>query len=367
MYASPDAAPGGRTSDRKPAVAPRMSFRPAAFAFDRLLRRPRAELLSAATESWQIAPGTEVIVRPAICLPGQLDRIRGSEFGSVEEVLRDFRGGFASMQGATMGYRLKNVLLSDGTLYAESAVRPLRQRAGWTPAARPAREFDSASIYESWMGNRWFGLWLANDCPTYRLAEETGHPFTTGQPTGHKADYEDRLGMAPERGSSAWFRELHIFDDASNNQHKRRRADAIRDRLARDAMPEHPGVFLLRGNTGDPRVLRNEWHIAERLGRSRGFQILDPSHASVDEIAYVCANAGVVAGVEGSHLNHGFAVMPPRSCALAIFPPTRAVSVMKMLTDRQEQDFAVVIGEGYDEAFTADIDDIERTLDLVKP
>ena len=37
--------------------------------------------------------------------------------------------------------------------------------------------------------------------------------------------------------------------------------------------------------TGDPRVLRNEWHIAERLGRSRGFQILDPSHASVDEIA----------------------------------------------------------------------------------
>jgi hypothetical protein len=58
--------------------------------------------------------------------------------------------------------------------------------------------------------------------------------------------------------------------------------------------------------------------------------------------------------------------MPPKSCALAIFPPTRAVSVMKMLTDRQEQDFAVVIGEGYDEAFTADIDDIERTLDLVK-
>lgn len=366
MYLSQDAAPRGRTFDRKSSVAPGLSFRPAASAFSKLLRRPRAELISAAIESWQIAPGTEVTVRPVICLPGQLDRIRGSEFGSVEEVLRDFKGGFASMQGATMGYRLKNVLLSDGTLYAEGAVRPLRRRARWTPAARPAREFETASIYESWMGNRWFGLWLANDCPTYRLAEETGHPFTIGQRTGHKADYEDRLGMVPERGSSAWFRELHVFDDASNNRHKRRRADAIRDRLARDAMPDHPGVFLLRGNTGDPRVLRNERQIAERLERTRDFQIIDPSYASVDEIAHLCANARVVAGVEGSHLNHGFAVMPPKSCALAIFPPTRAVSVMKMLTDRQEQDFAVVIGEGYDEAFTADINDIERTLDLVK-
>lgn len=366
MQASPGAARKGGLPPRGMARAPRVSFRPASSVLNKLLRRPNAELISAATESWEIAPGTEVPVRPAICLPGQLDRIRGSEFGTIDEVIRDFRGDFVSMQGPTMGYRVKDVLLADGSLYADGAMRHLRGRANWKPAATPAREFDTASIYESWMGNRWFGLWLANDCPTYRLAQETGHPFTTGQPTGHKQDYEVQLGMAPQRGSSAWFRELHVFDDASNNRHKRQRADAMRDRLSHDAMPPHPGVFLLRGSTGDPRVLLNEWRIAERLGRARGFQILDPSHASVDEIVYVCANAQVVAGVEGSHLNHGFAVMPPNACALAIFPPTRAVSVMKMLTDRQEQDFAVVIGEGNDEAFTADIDDIERTLDLVK-
>lgn len=346
--------------------APRLSFRPAASVFGRLLGRENAELLSVAADSWEIAPGTEVEVRPAIMLPGQLERIRGSEFGSIEDVVRDFIGGFASMQGATKGYRLNDVLLHDGILYADGAMMHLRKRSKWSPFVVPAQELDTASIYESWMGNRWFGLWLANDCPTYRLTGETGNPFTIGMPTGHKQDYEARFGMTPARGSSAWFRELFLFDDASNNRHKRHRADAMRQMLAHDAMPSHPGVFLIRGNTGDPRILLNEREIAEHLNRTRGFQVLDPSHASVDEIARVCANARVVAGIEGSHLNHGFAVMPPNSCALAIFPPTRAVSVMKMLTDRQEQDFAVVIGEGSDEAFTADIGEIERTLDLVK-
>lgn len=345
--------------------APRLSLRPAAFALNTLLGREAAELACDAVEDWQIAPGTEVEVRPAKFLPGQLDRIRGAEFGSMAEVIRDFVGGFASMQAPTTGYRLKDVLLSDGALYTAGAVRHLRQRAKWSPAALPAQEHDTASIYESWIGNRWFGIWLANDCPSFHLAAETGNPFTTGMPTGHKKDYEQRLRMSPSRGTSAWFRELYVFDDTSNNDHKRQRADAMRRTLARGAMPAHPGVFILRGSTGDTRVLLNERAIAEHLNKTRNFQILDPGHASVDQIVHVCANARVVAGVEGSHLNHGFAVMPPGASALAIFPPTRAVSVMKMLTDRQEQDFALIIGEGYTEAFTANINEIERTLDLL--
>ena len=345
--------------------APRVSFHPVTFAFGKLLGRETDDLLSVASDRWEIAPGTPVEVRPAKILPGQLERIRGSEFGTVDEVIRDFKGGFASMQAPTTGYRLQDVLLHDGTLYAEGAIRHLRKRSKLFSPARPKQELDTASIYESWMGNRWFGLWLANDCPTYALAEATGNPFTTGMPTGHKKDYESRFGMSPSRGTSAWFRELYIFNDATNNDTKRQRAVAMRNMLVDQAMPPHPGVFLLRGNTGDPRILLNEREIAEQLHRTRNFQILDPSHSGLDEIVRICANAKVVAGIEGSHLNHGFAVMPPNSCALAIFPPTRAVSVMKMLTDRHEQDFAVVIGEGDDQAFTANANEIERTLDLL--
>jgi len=47
-----------------------------------------------------------------------------------------------------------------------------------------------------------------------------------------------------------------------------------------------------------------------------------------------------------------------------IQPPTRAVSVLKLLTDRQGQDYSLVVGEGNDEVFDACAGEIERTLDL---
>jgi len=343
-----------------------VSFRPGRWALTKLLGKIHPDILVAAVDRWEVAPPSHVEVRRAKTLPGQIDRIRRAEFATMSELVTHLSGGYASAQSATTGYRLKNVLLQDGVLYAAGAVRHLRTRsAPFRPAVLAAPEHAFGSLYESWGGNRWFGNWLSDDCLSYRLAEETGHPYTTDLATHHKGDYAHRLGIRPERGTSAWFRELIVFDDSANNEHRRARADDMRRRLVPGPIHRHPGVFLLRGASGQSRILMNERAIGDHLAARQGFQVIDPSTASVEEIILACAGARVIAGVEGSHMVHGLVVMPADACALVIMPPMRGASDLKHLTDRQGQDYALVVGEGDTDRFIADADCIERTLDLL--
>ena len=342
-----------------------LSARPAAALAARLLKRPRPDIVAAAVERWQIAPASRSEVRRARALPEQYERIAGAEFASVDQVVRHFRGGFEAEHDATTAYRLKDALLHDGILYAGGGARHLRRRSSAFPIALAPHEEARMALFESWVGNRWFGNWLSDDCLTYSLAEGLGAPFTTRELKGHVPAYEHAMDMRPRRGTSAFFRELVLFDDAAHNENKRLRAEAMRRRLAGPSARRHPGVFLLRGRTGDARILLNERAVSEHLAQRRGFTVLDPSSATLAEIVDACGGAEVVAGVEGSHLVHGLVTMPPGACAFVIQPPLRAVSALKLLTDRQGQDYAMVVGEGTQDAFTADIDEIERTLDLL--
>ncbi|MFT3967143.1 MAG: glycosyltransferase family 61 protein [Sphingobium sp.] len=372
MHARPDphpatdAPPSRWTGEAGRAMRgmPHLSIRPGLHLLCRLFGHTPADIAVKAADQWEVAPPGVVRVRPARMLPGQIDRIRGSEFAPLAEVLRDFAGGFDSLQPSTTAFRLRDVLLIDGMLYAGNAARHLRARTSRMPIGIAPREIVRASFYESWVGNRWFGNWLSDDCLTYRLAEAAGGPVTTNPPSGHMGAYERGLGMAPSRMSAALFEELILFDDRSHNDGKRARAGDMRRRLVGPEPKHHPGTFLLRGGTGARRVLRNERAIAEHLAARRGFRVLDPSSASLEEIVRDCAGARVIAGVEGSHLVHGLMLMPPGATALVIQPPTRAVSALKLLTDRQGQDYSLVVGVGSDESFDAGIGEIERTLDL---
>jgi len=260
-----------------------ISFRPLLFTLARVYTE-LLDLESVAMERWTIAPATKHYIVAAKYLPGQLDRVRGSEFASIEDTTRVLRGQFETIEGETFGYRLKSVDLVDGVLYARHAVRHLRPRHHHWPAYMAPPEVASGALYESWVGNRWFGSWLSDDCLTYRLAEQFGVPMTTTLETrGHVPDYEARLQMRPLRVARTHFDELFLFGDGSHNDHKRGRGQQYRELLISGEAPErHPGVFLLRGETGARRILTNERAIAEMLASKRGFRILDPSTASLD-------------------------------------------------------------------------------------
>ena len=344
-----------------------ISFRPIVHSFRKAAGMPFPDIEAVASERWTIAPATKRFIPPAKFLPHHLDRIRGAEFGSVAEVLKGFRGKYETTQEATIGYRLKDVDLIDGVLYARNASKSLRPRARKLPVYASPKDTTSGALFESWIGNRWFGNWLSDDCLTYPLAEEYGTPVTTRPITrGHEPQYAQKLDLRPIYVGDIHFDELILFRDKGQNEGKKKRALEIREKLLASAKPSsHPGVFILRGDKGDHRILSNETEIAEQFAARHGFRIVDPLASSVDDIVNACAGANVVAGVEGSHLVHALTVMPQDASLFVIQPADRVVSVLKVITDRQGQGFAFVVGDGDRRNFRVEWSDIERTMELV--
>lgn len=332
------------------------------------MRGQRPDFWGMAAETWELARSEVRTFPAAIMLPGQLERIGQTVFGDMDATLQALSTATSQIVGPTIAARFQDVLLYDGVLYKDSAAHHLtRRRRHLPPFSRPPR-IPSAAIYDSWIGLRYFGNWLMDDCETYRLAETIAQPITIRlDSSGHREDYESRLGIAPLRTEFAHFEEIVLFQDLANNSGKIARAADRRKRLlATLAAPEpHKGVFLMRGRTGDPRFLVNEERLAESLEARHGIRVLRAEEHSVESLIGACAGARVLIGVEGSQLTHALTVMPPGGTMLALFPPDRVTAAMKLMTDRLGMNFAVVIGDGTAGGFAIDPMEVEATLDLL--
>lgn len=343
----------------------------------RVTRKPSATLESLAVKTWEIAPGSTAIAPAAFFLPNQLERVTGWEealFYPNEHPRRTMEGVGRVEHGATRGFLLKDVWMIDGALYKGNAKSWLTP-GGRFPGIRVENEIDRGALYCTMGGNKWFGTWLMDDCLTYRLACDEGVPVTTAPFADnvsiarngilHAPGYERWLGMSPVRLRNAYFRELVIFNDLSQNLNKHLRFRAMGEQLLSHVnVSTHPGVFILRGGHGALRRLRNEMEVAERLRDRRGFRILDPATCDVPTIVAACAGAQTVVGIEGSQLIHGVNVLPPGGSLLVLQPPNRFLCFFKYLTDRDHQNFGFVVGTPEGDGFRIDPDEVERTLDL---
>jgi hypothetical protein len=335
-------------------------------------RKTEINLKNVAAKSWDIAPGETTVSPPAIFLPGQLERVSAWEarFFPFEHPARTMHGRLRMDHGPTRGHLIKDVWLIDGALYKGNASLWLSLNPTKLPRIVVDTEIERGAAYCTQNGNTWFGTWLMEDCVTYALACNEGVPVTTAPsarfPIFSQAPaYENWLGMKPVRLRSAFFRELVLFDDLSNNRSRHLRYRAMGEKLLSHVnYASHPGVFILRGGDGDLRLLRNEIAIAEHLHKTRGFRILDPLRTDVPTIVATCAGARVVMGVEGSQLVHGVNVLQPGGALLVLQPPNRFVSYYKFLTDRDNQHFGFVVGTPEGDGFKIDIEEVERTLDL---
>jgi Glycosyltransferase 61 len=330
----------------------------------RLAGKPSRTLESVAVKTWEIAPSVTSIAPPAFFLPNQLERVTGWAFAS-EHPRRAMEGG-SVVHGATRGFLLKDVWLIDGALYKNDAYSWLAPRSSMWPQVRVDCEINRGAMFCTTGGIKYFGTWLADDCVTYPMACAEGIPITTAHAVNlHTQGYEDWLGMKPTRLHNAFFRELVIFDDVGQNRHRHLRFRAMSDRLLSHVKyATHPGVFILRGGTGEKRLLHNEIELAEHLRNKRGFCILDPEKNDVPTIMATCAGARIVAGVEGSQLIHGILALQCGGSVLTLQPPNRFVNVYKDLTDRDGQHFGFVVGHAEGKGFRVDPGEVERTLDL---
>ena len=182
----------------------------------------------------------------------------------------------------------------------------------------------------------------------------------------HMVRYGEKLAMVPRRLGDVHFDELILFEDEANNAGRLARAQDMRARLLTGLTPQpSPGVFLLRGKSGEARLMRNEIEIAERLAAEHGFQVIHPLDHSIEDLAEACGATRVVAGIEGSHLVHGVAAMPPGGTVLTFHPADRVTTTLKLLSDRWQQHYAMIVGCGGADDFVIDWTEVQHTLDLI--
>ena len=334
------------------------------------VRVSRPALRELATRTWEIAPPERIVPPPAFFLPGQLERVISAfEYEPLERQIITLRGGTPGTHSATRGFLLRDVVLLDGVLYkrlASEHIAPRQHRM--PPRLRIEKEIERGAMYSSAQATRWFGQWLMDDIATYPLAEAEGTVVATDYPVGrHIPQYESWLGMKPRREGAVYFRELVLFDDRGQNAHKRARYQMLRDRAyshLSEPIHPHPGVFVLRGLTGERRVMVNEMELAEQLSRERGFRILDPSKVDVPEIVRTMAGARAVVGIESSGIMHGLFLLQPGGAVLTLQPPRRFYNVMKDVVDRDQQHYGFVVGAPHGDDFYVEPDHVLRTLDL---
>jgi len=337
---------------------------------DRLFRVGQL-LEGIAQKSWEISPSSIAISRPAYFLPGQLERVTGMAY--TDNPRRDMQGGIATLYPPTRGFLVKDATLVDGSLYKAGKRLDLYSRARipkrdrYIPRMRVEYELDCGAIYSSYDGNEFFGLWLTDDCPNYLLARDWGIPITSNQPaSAHTLEYEKWLGMKPLRANCAFLHKVVLFDDDwGNNSSKQARFRMMKEKLLANVnVEQHPGAFILRRDSGTPRIMHNEIEMAEYLRERRGFRILDVTRDDVSTIVANCAGARIIAGVEGSHLIHGLLAMQSRGAVLALQPPNRFCGVIKRTTDLENLRFGFVVGKADGNGFRVDPVEVERTLDL---
>lgn len=346
-------------------------------AFRRLAFRARRKLFGArdflglADRVFEIAPGETFAIAPIVALPGQADKIIQIE-PSVDPALewRRFAGGSYDVR-PLRAYEFSNVMLLDGALYcgaSEQRIRPNEARAGAVGDAG-VLDIGEGAMAGSYYGLLFFGHWLKDDAPLHLLASEYGVAVSPQPPAWpHLPEYAGMMGLDFTPTEAARFRKLTVFADEEYTSHKARRIDVLRRRLIGAPVARDRRVFIRRGSDDEgARRFHNEEAVVEALAKD-GFDIIDPTSATVEEIGKVMLRADLVVGIEGSQLSHATYFLDAGCKVLAITPPARYYAGHKRWTDHLGAQYGVVMGDPYtDEGFTANIDDVRRTVDLFKP
>lgn len=311
-----------------------------------------------------LAPAARETLRPAIYLPGQIDRVTGTRTHYTVESAVRAAVATTITHPATIAYHFKRAILLDGVIHVG------RHRHRLSESRLPGcsgeeRHLTAAALASSAMGSKYFGHWLRDDCAQYFLAEAAGTCLCTRRPEfRHAGDYEAAFGQDWTPIDRARIDHLVIFNDYAQNGLKRARYEVLRARLraryrAREGLR---WVYLRRGPSGEPREIENEREIAEALTRL-GFATVDVHEAGMQEIVEALMGAEAVVSMEGSHVAH-CAFACPETCALLVLQPADRFSPNhRGWTQCLGMRFGFVVGRRGERGYRFSALEIGQTLD----
>jgi hypothetical protein len=345
-----------------------MELAPLIHRFAQALRLALPNIEAAAVRSFVIGRGMRERRKAAFYLPNQLERVVASH-EEASLALQIARISEVEVEHApTLAHVIQDARILHGCVYARRARLVLAETRPPLVGPNALHELDVGALCVSYTGNRYFGHWMKDDTTLNLVAREFGPPIATAQkPWIHQAGWEAVLQLGAQPLATARVRELFVFQDIGQNEHRRRRYQILRDRVAAyGPKTSAPGVFVRQGKSATPRGWLDPERTEERLAR-RGFAIVEPETMTVDELHKVINGAPVIVGLEGSSMSPSILTVRDGGAIVNLQSPFRFNNLYKDYTDALGLRYGFVVGTPQESSFTIDPDDVERTLDLLEP
>ena len=261
----------------------------------------------------------------------------------------------------------KTAILLDGRIFAGRFKYPIAEASLFTSSSEKPVRIKTAALASSFLGTKYFGHWLTDDCTRYKLAENFGTPLCVRMPGyTHRQQYQTFFSQGWTPTDRAYIDHLVVFQDYSQNSSKRDRYKILRDQI-KTRIPGRAAnacVYLRRGQTGALRTIENEQEILDALTES-GFIVLDIASDGLDHIIATLGGAKLVVSIEGSHVAHCTMTLPENSGMLILEPPDRFSGVHRAQAGCLGVRFGFVVGTLSDNGYHFPPDDILRTIDLL--
>lgn len=317
-----------------------------------------------AVRNWVICPEVTESLRPSIFVSEDLSRVSGVFPG--ETIAGEIEKAVATQatHRATKAYELRDAVMVQGHLFTAKAIHKISRQPIPLVARGIQREQDSAVLASTRWGHLFFGHWMTDDLTLTLAAQDLGNAVGhSDNLTPQQNQYLDGLNLRLPEADSTTYRKITILDDYGQNHYKRSRHSRLRDIAASVVRStRHRGVMLLRGDSGERRVLVNESEVADEA-RRRGFAVLDPRDHTATEMIEACLDAKLVLGVEGSQMAHGAMWMSSDGTLLELQPPNRFNVHFKQTCDCRGLQYAFMVGHPADGGFSCDLNALKRLLD----
>jgi len=329
------------------------------------LRRP-ASLFDVADEVVELEPASTFETDPAICLPGEVDRV--TDFVGDEALHRARLAGDIREEGPTLSYRFDGTLLADFTVYAAGSYQVYREGRKRPVLTGDPDEIDQAQLCTTACAQMYFGHFFHDSLVLEELAARRKlTPLTFARkPWTHEPGYRQLFDRQAVATSLARVRRLWLVDERSLNEGWRSRFGSLRTRL-RDKVTSTGArnVFITRGSWFTGRSLANEPELAELL-HARGFTILEPEKEEPEGIASVLRDARLVVCVAGSAEVHALVAMPAGATLIEIQIAPFFGTIGKILTESIGVHWGYVVAEETQTGFRLEPERLLKTLDLVR-
>jgi len=330
------------------------------------LFRGRGHLRAVADDEEILCPDERTSSRPAIFLPGQLDRVTGTPSESSREVEIAAVTSPESFHSATIAYHISDAALVDGSVYVGHHRHFVADKALFANVASEPRHLTGAALASSFYGTKYFCHWLVDDCTRYLLAEASGQPLCLRTPYSHRQQYQAYLKQDWTPTERARIDHLVVYRDFDQNSLKKKRYEVLRDRI-RERFPSKGGerfVYIRRGRSGTPRLIQDEDSIIDALVK-RGFVIVDVVSDSLEQILATLVDARIVVSLEGSHIGHCAVAIPKNSGLLLLQPPDRFSAHTRGWAECMDIRFGFVVGATGANGYQFSYAEVLRTVDLM--